>query len=165
MNSERLQNDHYCKSQTKTGKPCRAAATEGGLCYFHANPKKAAELGRIGGRENRFRTTEMDPLPSPDSAAKISEILDRIISELYGGELRPRVADTLGRLLNVRLRAIQVTDLERRLRELEQSIGAERSGDNSAISKLQQRLETFGEEVTQGTPREDSGDERSRTDN
>jgi hypothetical protein len=23
---------------------------EGGLCYFHANPDKAAELGRNGGR-------------------------------------------------------------------------------------------------------------------
>jgi len=39
-----------CQGQTKAGKPCRAAATSGGLCYFHANPNKAAELGRIGGR-------------------------------------------------------------------------------------------------------------------
>jgi hypothetical protein len=42
-----------CQGQTKGGKPCRAAATEGGLCFVHANPKKAAELGRVGGRKNR----------------------------------------------------------------------------------------------------------------
>ena len=26
---------------------------EGGLCYFHANPNKAAELGRNGGRRRK----------------------------------------------------------------------------------------------------------------
>jgi len=26
---------------------------EGGLCYFHANPDKAAELGRNGGRRRQ----------------------------------------------------------------------------------------------------------------
>lgn len=33
-----------CKAVTKAGKPCRAAATQSGCCYFHANPAKAAEL-------------------------------------------------------------------------------------------------------------------------
>lgn len=43
--------DSRCKATAKTGKRCGAAATEGGLCFFHANPDKAAELGRIGGRK------------------------------------------------------------------------------------------------------------------
>jgi len=43
-----------CGAKTKEGKPCRAAATEGGLCFFHANPNKAAELGRVGGRKSRY---------------------------------------------------------------------------------------------------------------
>jgi hypothetical protein len=40
-----------CKGQTKSGNPCRAAAIAGGLCFFHANPNKTSELGRIGGPE------------------------------------------------------------------------------------------------------------------
>ncbi|MGO8807844.1 MAG: DUF5763 domain-containing protein [Candidatus Sulfotelmatobacter sp.] len=29
-----------CQALTKSGKPCQAAATSGGLCFFHANPCK-----------------------------------------------------------------------------------------------------------------------------
>jgi hypothetical protein len=46
MNRNNL--DSGCKALAKTGKPCRAAATAGGLCFFHANPAKASELGRSG---------------------------------------------------------------------------------------------------------------------
>jgi Family of unknown function (DUF5763) len=55
-----------CQALTKAGKPCRAAATEGGLCFFHANPSKAVELGRIGGLKNRHPIIERrDGDPSP----------------------------------------------------------------------------------------------------
>ena len=36
--------DSRCKGQNKRGEPCGAAATTGGLCFFHANPNKASEL-------------------------------------------------------------------------------------------------------------------------
>jgi uncharacterized protein DUF5763 len=62
---------HRCKAKTKSGKPCRAAATAGGLCYFHANPDKASELGRIGGRSNRHSASEAaDPLPALDMRSR-----------------------------------------------------------------------------------------------
>jgi hypothetical protein len=38
-----------CKALTKQGNPCKAPATEGGLCFFHANPDRARELGQMGG--------------------------------------------------------------------------------------------------------------------
>ena len=28
--------DSRCTARTRSDKPCRAAATEGGLCFFHA---------------------------------------------------------------------------------------------------------------------------------
>jgi len=43
-----MRTKNSCRAKTKNGKPCQAAATEGGLCFFHANPKKASELGQIG---------------------------------------------------------------------------------------------------------------------
>src|SRR5215472_15007290 len=42
-----------CEGVTKNGTACTAWAIEGGLCYFHANPDKAAELGRNGGRRRK----------------------------------------------------------------------------------------------------------------
>jgi hypothetical protein len=50
--------DSRCNVQAKNGKPCWAAATAGGLCFLHANPNKASELGRIGGRSNRHSAAE-----------------------------------------------------------------------------------------------------------
>ena len=34
-----------CKGKTKTDAACRAPASAGGLCYFHANPNRAKTLG------------------------------------------------------------------------------------------------------------------------
>ena len=61
--------DSRCKAKTKRGESCRAAATEGGLCFFHANPNKAAELGRIGGqKKGQARAEAAAPLPTLDNA-------------------------------------------------------------------------------------------------
>ena len=48
----------FCKALTRAGKHCRARATEGGLCYFHANPNRAVELGRLGGRKSHRQQTD-----------------------------------------------------------------------------------------------------------
>ncbi len=59
--------DHCCKGLAKSGNPCHAAATADGLCFFHANPNKASELGRKGGgSENQVVTEGLDPLPALD---------------------------------------------------------------------------------------------------
>ena len=115
-----------CKSRTKSGKPCRAAATAGGLCFFHANPDKASELGRIGGRGNRHATGDnADPLPTLDNALAVRDTVARLIADVYAGRLHPRIAAGLAPLLNLQLRAIEMTefaDLERRLAQLEKAM-------------------------------------------
>src|SRR5208283_3799387 len=42
-----------CKATTSSGDRCKAKPHKDGLCFFHSDPKKAAELGRKGGRRNR----------------------------------------------------------------------------------------------------------------
>ena len=42
-----------CQGVTKNGAACTAWAMEGGLCYFHVNPDKAAELGLNGGQRRK----------------------------------------------------------------------------------------------------------------
>jgi hypothetical protein len=104
----------------KTGKRCRAAATEGGLCFFHANPNKASELGRIGGRSKHHAATESaDPLPALDTAIAVRDTLARLIPDALSGKLPPRIAVGLAPLLNLQLRAIEKTDLEQRIADLE----------------------------------------------
>jgi hypothetical protein len=119
-----VKKDHRCKAKTKSGKPCQAAATAGGLCFFHANPDKASELGRIGGRSNRHVSGESaDPLPTLDNAIAVRETVARLIADVYAGKLNPRVAAGLAPLLSLQLRAIEITEItnkmERRLAALE----------------------------------------------
>lgn len=113
--------DSGCRSLAKNGKPCRAAATDGGLCYFHANPNKASELGRIGGRIKRHSIDEnADPLPPLNSAIAMRDMAARLIAEVYAGKLNPKVAAGLAPLMNLQLRAIETADLELRLIRVEE---------------------------------------------
>ncbi len=109
-----------CKARTKSGKPCRAAVTAGGLCFFHANPDKASELGRIGGKGNRHVSGgHADSLPTLDTAIAVRDTVARLIAEVHAGTLHPRVATGLAPLLSLQLRAIETTDVVRRIEALE----------------------------------------------
>src|SRR5580704_10939429 len=134
--------DSRCQGQTKTGKPCRAAATAGGLCFFHANPNKASELGRIGGRSKGRAAAEMvkplplsnahlgrsgtlpirpglcpyetTPLPLLDDAIAVRDTVTRLIADVHAGKVEPKVIAELTDLINLRLRALDA------VREFEQ---------------------------------------------
>ena len=123
--------DLRCKGQTKAGKPCRAAATSGGMCFFHANPNKASELGRIGGRSKSRTPAEfIDPLPKLDKVIGVQDAVEKLISEVHAGKLHPRVAAGLAPLLNLQLRALEATDLERRLKKVESLLAREGKEDD-----------------------------------
>ncbi len=84
---------------TKSSKPCRAAATEGGLCFFHANPNKAIELGRIGGTKSGRIPVGTEPLPNLDSSMAVRDTVTRLIADVYAGKLHPRIASGLAPLM------------------------------------------------------------------
>jgi len=128
MNHKKL--NSRCQAKTKRGKPCPAFATAGGLCFFHTNPNKAAELGRIGGRSNRRSAVEnADPLPTVDSALALRKTVDRLIAEVYAGKLDPRAAAGLVPLLKLQLHVIETTEIahnmERRIAKLEKPLAEE----------------------------------------
>ena len=88
--------DSRCQGRTKSGDPCPAAATASGLCYFHANPNKASELGRIGGRsKGRAAAENSEPLPTVDTAIAVRDLVARLIADVHTGKLHPRVAASL----------------------------------------------------------------------
>jgi hypothetical protein len=111
-----------CQALTKKGKPCRAAATDGGLCFFHANPKKAAELGRIGGRKHSRAPVETDPLHTLDNAMAVRDTVARVIADVYSGKIHPKIAAGLAPLLHLQLRALDATDMEGRISRLERLV-------------------------------------------
>lgn len=110
-----------CKGTNRNGKPCRAAATQSGLCFFHSNPSKATELGRIGGRKNRHGSACADDPPLLiESAKQVRDTVARLLNDVYLGKLSPRIAVGMASLLNLQLRAIEATAWEARIDRVEQ---------------------------------------------
>lgn len=130
--------DSRCKARAKSGKPCRAAATPGGLCFFRANPQKASELGRIGGRSNRHAAGESaDPLPTLDNAIAVRDTVARLIADVYAGRIHPRIAAGLGPLIDLQLHAIETADFERRIADLQRQLGVD---FDRRVAKIEKKL-------------------------
>src|SRR5271170_3440747 len=109
-----------CQGLTKSGQPCRAAATAGGLCFFHANPKKAAELGRLGGMRNRHVVVggaDPDPQLALDKALAILDGLARLMTDFNTGKIHPNYFPMMPPVFNLQLRAVEtIAKLEDRVR-------------------------------------------------
>jgi hypothetical protein len=54
-----------------------------------------------------------------DKVIAVQDAVEKLISEVYAGKLHPRVAAGLAPLLNLQLRALEATDLDRRLAKVE----------------------------------------------
>ncbi len=132
--------DSRCQGRTKSGKPCRAAATAGGLCFFHANPNKASELGRIGGSKKGRVVPSSEPLPTVDNAIAVRDLVARLIADLHAGKVHPKIAAGLAPLMNLQLRAIETLNLEVQLAQLEKRLmkleaSREKKGDVQPIAR------------------------------
>jgi hypothetical protein len=113
----------HCRAKTKAGKPCKASPSERGLCAFHANPNRAAELGRIGGRKNRLHVppTESGPVRPPQTAKEVKDLLAEAMAGIHAGRLEPKVASVMAYVGTALLRALETTDLQERIEALERS--------------------------------------------
>jgi hypothetical protein len=99
---------------------------------------KASELGRIGGRSKRHSGVEaVDALPTLDNALAIRDTVARLIVDVYAGKIHPRIAASLAPLINLQLRAIETTDLERRVAKLEKLLAEAENRVNGNESALE----------------------------
>jgi len=111
-----------CKANTNAGERCRAIAVKDGLCALHADPARAAEMGRKSGKARRSKGSseqQQAELAPPQTAEQVRTALGQFISDVRARRLDPKVASTLGYLANVLLKSIEVSDVEGRLAALE----------------------------------------------
>ena len=123
-----------CNAKTKAGKRCRAVAVKDGLCSLHADPKLAAEMGRLSGQARRSKdllAQEQAQLSPPRTAQEVRVALGEFISDVRSRRLDPKVAGILGSLASVLLRSIEASDLEMRLTALESVLGVGPSKEKS----------------------------------
>src|SRR5450755_2733835 len=110
-----------CKSRKRDGKRCGAnAQPTNGLCVFH-DPARAAEgrRARRAGGLTRGRVAVVLPAGTPDhplgNTTDVSQLLADSINRLRRGQLDPRVANAMGYLAGVLLKALESGRIEDRL--------------------------------------------------
>ena len=112
-----------CRAIARSGKPCRAAPTDSGLCFFHRYPNKAKELGSIGGMRNRHRIAwTTDALPSPDGGTSAVDSLDWIYDQVRTGAMAPKTATSLVQVITARERIMDKMVIQRQMAEIQEDV-------------------------------------------
>jgi hypothetical protein len=99
------------------------------MCFFHAHPEKAAELGRNGGRGNRrWKETDVN-LPHLDlkKIENVVELLAETIRRVRQGPFDLRAASAIGYLAGMLLKAVETEKAEERLAHKERANDLERN--------------------------------------
>ena len=130
-----------CKATTPSGERCRAKPHKDNLCFFHSDPKKAAELGRQGGRANRhiFSAPTQEVVP-PESIGDVRRMLAQTMADVRAGRMDPKLGATLAYISTALLRAY----------EAEPPIPPERPSIYTAMQFRTVRHTTESKEVTEG---------------
>jgi hypothetical protein len=129
------------------------------LCYFHANPNKAAEMGRIGGSKKSRTVQSSEPLPTVDNAIAVRDLVARLIADLHAGKIHPKIAAGLAPLMNLQLRAIETSNLELRVEKLEKLLtrlaaGRDKKGDMQPSNAWRRSANHWMGKPSRYTPRE-----------
>lgn len=118
-----------CQAVTTTGVPCSSPAQSGAsFCYFH-DPLRAAEqqdARREGGRQRQRLTAVLGAHTPPkriQTVADVTELLSDTINQVRTGQLDPKVANCVGYLSGIMLKAIEVGENEERLAAMEAVVG------------------------------------------
>lgn len=125
-----------CQAKTADGSSCRTAALTGSdFCFFH-DPDRATdrlEANAAGGRQNRMKTLDgTAPDVKIESCQDVVRLISETINQVRRGELDPRVANAIGYLANVLIKAAEQGDMEKRLEDLEAAVKS-RPGDYSIM--------------------------------
>jgi hypothetical protein len=112
-----------CRKKKRDGSRCEARALTGAkYCALHSDPGAAASLGSRGGRRRAVYSPDgLKEFPVPKSAADLRDLLAQSIIEIRTGKLDPKLANSISYLGTGFLRALEVSDLEKRLEALEQA--------------------------------------------
>ena len=130
-----------CKATTSSGGRCKARPHKDGLCFFHSDPKRAAELGRKGGRRNRHTyDAPLQPVAVPESAGDVKRMLAETMADIRAEKMDPKLGSTIGYLGMALLRAFEAADLEQQLERLEQ---------RHELEELENQAEQAGTNETQ----------------
>lgn len=115
-----------CKFVKKNNEQCSAYAMQNSdYCFLH-NPDISDDLKKQiqskGGQGNKAQIAKPLPAVKIGKGKHVIDLLEDTINRVRGGELDIKIANCLGQLANVLLRAIEITNLENKVETVERII-------------------------------------------
>ncbi len=118
-----------CQATTKTGKLCGGFAISGSKYCFTHDPAKAAER-LIAHRKGGFNHPHQHDAPMPEcdlrTTSGLSLLMDNAIRETWKLQNSLTRERTLAYLVQVQRSVLEVSDIEARIKRLEDIVAAER---------------------------------------
>lgn len=105
---------------------CKAfAIADSGFCLSHDPTKKQARVERAkkGGEADSYQSLDLSLQPlQVTNAGDIVIASVQLINEIREGKLPPKIANSIGYLLGIALKAIEISDVEKRVETIERVI-------------------------------------------
>lgn len=130
-----------CQARKPDGSSCQAAALPGSdFCFFHdpdrADDRQAARS--FGGSRNKMTTLDAAaPDIKVESCQDVVRLIGETINQVRKGQLDPRVANAIGYLANVLIKAAEQGDLEKRIADLEAAIQKPARGTDFSMTGIE----------------------------
>ena len=123
-----------CKFIKSNGKQCNANAMRNSeLCFTHNPETKEAKKEAVvrGGKSPKKNYNPLLPVKIEDSSGVV-KLLVKTINEVRTGEIDLRVANCLGYLSGHLIKAMEVSDIEKRVEEIEKQLEERRNQGKKA---------------------------------
>ena len=115
---------NHCKAITKKGKHCKSHPLKGkDYCFIHdpeSQEKRSQALSK-GGRTPKKIQVHLDPITIVTQKDVVLLLCDTINNVRSGG-MPPRIANCVGYLAGHLLKALEASDLEKRVEKLEKAL-------------------------------------------
>ena len=134
-----------CSAKNRNGKRCGAWSAAGrDKCALHWDPELAARMGsKHGYRKAHPLHSDVVPMEPPKTAGEVRDALANTMAQVHARQMDARTANTLAYLATSLLRAIEVSDIEKRLDALE---GTQRAQERAFLRSTPPDSETRGGE-------------------
>lgn len=118
--------ENQCEYIKKNGTRCGGYAVTGSeFCINHDPAMKEAKLAAVkkGGASESYQALDLK-LPPIEivGASDVVPVVIQLINELRSGEIPPRIATSVGYLLGIALKALEISDVEKKIETFERII-------------------------------------------
>ena len=114
-----------CQATNKSGYPCRAHALRGKKYCLTHDPESRNQMkayARKGGQVKKKIQVQLAPIKFEGDVREILDLLADTINRVRSNHMPARTANTIGYLASVMIKALEVSQIDDRLKEVERIV-------------------------------------------